>query len=217
MWRTQLYPMKISSIAIIEDDEQIRVNLAELIAQNTGCDDVRQYISSETALSELIARPSEIVLTDVNLPGINGVEFIRKIKLIHPSVQCIVLTVYDQPDIIFDALQSGATGYLLKSTSAEKIIEGIYEVLDGGSPISSQIARKVIEAFAVKARVNAHFQLLSRREQEILEQLSKGFRYKEIADNLFLSIETVRSHVRNIYEKLQVNSRVEALKKTGLV
>jgi len=217
MWRTQLYPMKISSIAIIEDDDKVRTNLSELIAQYTGCNDIRQYMDSETALSELIVRPAEIVLTDVNLPGINGVEFIRKIKLIHPSVQCIVLTVYDQPDIIFDALQSGATGYLLKSTAAEKIIEGIYEVFSGGSPISSQIARKVIDAFALKSKANEYFQLLSRREQEILEQLSKGFRYKEIADNLFLSIETVRSHVRNIYEKLQVNSRVEALKKTGLI
>ena len=128
-----------------------------------------------------------------------------------------MLTVYDNPDIVFEALKAGAISYLLKSTPSEKIVEAIEEVYHGGSPISSQIARKVIEAFAVKQNINDYFQDLSRREQEVLEKLAKGYRYKEIADKLFVSIETVRTHIRNIYEKLQVNSRVEALKKTGLL
>lgn len=132
-------------------------------------------------------------------------------------MQMMVLTVYDNADSIFNALKAGATSYLLKSTPPDKVIEAIYEVKNGGSPISSQIARKVIEAFALKEKTNEYFQDLSRREQEILEQLSKGYRYKEIADKLFVSLETVRTHIRNIYEKLQVNSRVEALKKTGLL
>jgi DNA-binding NarL/FixJ family response regulator len=128
-----------------------------------------------------------------------------------------VLTVYDDADTIFHALKAVATSYLLKSTPPEKVVEAIEEVCRGGSPISSQIARKVIEAFAIKEKTNKHYQELSRREQEILEWLAKGFRYKEIADKIFLSIDTVRTHVRNIYEKLQVNSRVEALKKTGFL
>lgn len=132
-------------------------------------------------------------------------------------MQCMVLTVYDKPDTVFEALKAGAISYLLKSTPAAKIREAIEEVYHGGSPISSQIARKVIEAFSVKEKTNDYFQELSRREQEVLEQLSKGYRYQEIADKLFVSIETVRTHIRNIYEKLQVNTRVEALKKTGLL
>lgn len=129
----------------------------------------------------------------------------------------MMLTVYDDTETIFSALKAGASSYMLKSTSPEKIIEAIAELHSGGSPISSQIARKVIEAFTVKEKVNEYFQELSRREQEMLELLSKGFRYKEIADKLFLSIETVRTHIRNVYEKLQVNCRIEALKKTGLL
>jgi RNA polymerase sigma factor (sigma-70 family) len=129
----------------------------------------------------------------------------------------MVLTVYENADNIFDALRAGATSYLLKTTPPDKIVEAIKDVHNGGSVMSSQIARKVIEAFATKEKVNEFFQELSRREQEILELLAKGYHYKEIADKLFLSIETIRTHIRHIYEKLQVNSRVEALKKTGLL
>jgi len=165
----------------------------------------------------LVTEPVEIALFDVNLPGMNGIDCIRKLKMVHPKTQCMVLTVYDKPDIIFEALKAGAISYLLKSTTTEKIIEAIAEVKNGGSPISSQIARKVIEAFATKENANEYFQNLTRREQEMLENLSMGYRYKEIADKLFVSLDTVRTHVRNIYEKLQVNSRAEALKKTGLL
>ena len=137
--------------------------------------------------------------------------------MIHPRMEMIVLTAYDNSENVFEAIRAGASGYLLKSISPAKIIEAIYDVFGGGSVMSSQIARKVMEAFAVKENTNEYFQDLSRREQEILEQLSKGFRYKEIAEKLFISIETVRTHVRNIYEKLHVNSRVEALRKTGFL
>ncbi|HVZ98381.1 MAG TPA: response regulator transcription factor, partial [Chitinophagaceae bacterium] len=175
------------------------------------------FQNAEAALTALTQKPADIALFDIELPGMNGIECIRRLKIIHPGIQCMVLTVYDNADIVFDALKAGAISYLLKTTPPEKIIEAISEVQNGGSPISSQIARKVIEAFAIKERKNEHFQSLSRREQEMLEQLSKGYRYKEIAGKLFISIETVRTHVRHIYEKLQVNSRTEALKKTGLI
>ena len=205
--------VKINSIAIIEDDETVLHYLAEQIQLCIDVAELRVFGNAETALKELIAEPVDIALFDVNLPGMNGIDCIRKLKMVHPKTQCMVLTVYDKPDIIFEALKAGAISYLLKSTPAEKIIEAIAEVNKGGSPISSQIARKVIEAFAIKENTNEYFQNLTRREQEILENLSMGYRYKEIADKLFVSLDTVRTHVRNIYEKLQVNSRAEALKK----
>lgn len=209
--------LTLHSIAIIEDDDTIREHLAEQVQLHIDVKELRLFKNGEDALSALTSEPATIVLFDVQLPGMNGIECMRRLKIIHPQVLCMVLTVYDKPDTVFEALKAGAVSYLLKSTPSEKILEAIEEVYNGGSPISSQIARKVIEAFAIKEKTNEHFQLLSRREQEILEQLSKGYRYKEIADKLFLSVDTVRTHIRNIYEKLQVNSRIEALKKTGLI
>jgi DNA-binding NarL/FixJ family response regulator len=209
--------MKIDSISIVEDDEKVRHHLAGQIQQHMQVTDLRVFGDAETALVELTANPVEIGLFDVNLPGMSGIDCIQRLKIIHPKMQMMMLTVSDNTDTIFQALEAGATSYLLKSTPPEKVVEAIRELYEGGSPISSQIARKVLEAFATKGKANRYFQDLSRREQEILEQLRKGFRYKEIADQLFLSIDTVRTHIRNIYEKLQVNSRVEALKKTGFL
>jgi DNA-binding NarL/FixJ family response regulator len=209
--------VKIDSIAIIEDDEKVRHYLAEEIQLNIDVKELRMFTDAETALKELTAYPVEIALFDINLPGMNGIDCIQRLKMLHPRMQMMVLTVYDNPDNIFSALKAGATSYLLKGTPPEKVIEAIHEVYNGGSPISSQIARKVIEAFAVREKTNEYFQDLSRREQEMLEHLSKGYRYKEIADKLYVSLETVRTHIRNIYEKLQVNSRAEALRKTGLL
>lgn len=209
--------MIIGSIAIIEDDEKIRHYLSEQIQLQVDVKNLKVYADAESALEEMTEEPVDIALFDVNLPGMSGIDCIRQLKILHPQMQMMVLTVYDNPDTIFDALKAGATSYLLKSTPAHKILEAIAEVQQGGSPISSQIARKVIEAFAVKEKTNEYFQELSKREQEILEQLSRGFQYKEIADKLFISLDTVRTHIRNIYEKLQVNNRAAALKKTGLM
>ena len=209
--------MKIDSIAIIEDDEQVKNYLAEQIQLHIDVKELRLFGDAESALIQLTANPVDIALFDVNLPKMNGIDCIQRLKMLHPKMQMMVLTVFDDNDNVFSALKAGAVSYLLKSTPPEKVIEAIEEVYKGGSPISSQIARKVIDAFSVKEKTNEYFQDLSRREQEILEQLSKGYRYKEIADKLFVSIETVRTHVRNIYEKLQVNNRAEALKKTGFI
>jgi DNA-binding NarL/FixJ family response regulator len=209
--------LQLQSIAIIEDDDTIRDYLAEQVQLYIDVNELRLFKNAEDALPSLTEDPATIVLFDVQLPGMNGIECMRRLKIIHPKMLCMVLTVYDKPDTVFEALKAGAVSYLLKSTPSDKILEAIEEVFKGGSPISSQIARKVIEAFAIKEKTNEHFQLLSKREQEILEQLSRGYRYKEIADLLFLSVDTVRTHIRNIYEKLQVNNRIEALRKTGLV
>jgi DNA-binding NarL/FixJ family response regulator len=209
--------MKTGSIAIIEDDDKIRNYLSEEIHLHIDAEEIRLFKDAETALAELTAVPVDIALFDIQLPGMNGIECIRRLKMLHPRMQMMVLTVYDNTDNIFNAIAAGAVGYLLKSTPPQKIIDAIMDIQKGGSPISSQIARKVIEAFAVKQKTNDYFQELSRREQEILEQLSKGYRYKEIADQLYVSVETVRTHIRNIYEKLQVNNRVDALKKTVIL
>jgi len=207
----------LKSIAIIEDDDKIRTYLVKQMQLSMDVDNIVEFSNGEIALKELSANPVEIALFDIQLPGIDGIECIRKLKIIHPRMQFMVLTIYDNADTIFKALRAGANSYILKSTPPDRVIEAIYELYNGGSPISSEIARKVIDAFQVKENGNEYFQYLSKREQEMLEQLSHGFRYKEIADNLHISTETVRTHIRNIYEKLQVNSRVEALKKTGLL
>jgi DNA-binding NarL/FixJ family response regulator len=207
--------MKISSIAIIEDDQQVRTQLLALLQEKFESAELLEFGDAENALEKLRNVPPQIALVDINLPGMDGTVFIRELKALSPSSQCIVLTVLDQPDTIFRALQAGATGYLLKSTPADKIADGIRDVFEGGSPISSQIARKVIDAFTQKTQATYQLQLLSRREKEILDKLSEGLRYQEIADSFFLSIDTVRSHIRSIYEKLQVNSRDEALRKAG--
>lgn len=207
----------LQSIAVIEDDDKIRTCLVEQMRLHMDTENIIEFNNGEAAIKELSANPVQIAMFDIQLPGVDGIECIRKLKLIHPRMQFMVLTVYDNADIIFKALRAGANSYMLKSTPSERIIEAITELHNGGSPISSEIARKVIAAFQVKENGNDLFQHLSKREQEMLEQLSHGFRYKEIADNLSISTETVRTHIRNIYEKLQVNSRVEALKKTGLI
>lgn len=209
--------MTISSLAIIEDDDNVRLYLAEQIRMHLDINRLEEFSNAEDALQKLSANPVDIALFDIQLPGMNGIECIKRLKIIHPRMQAMALTVYDNTDMVFDALKAGASSYILKNTVPEKIIEAIQELHNGGSPISSQIARKVIEAFQVRETRNEYFQTLTRREQEILEQLSRGFRYKEIADKFIVSVETVRTHIRNIYEKLQVNSRVEALKKTGLL
>jgi DNA-binding NarL/FixJ family response regulator len=207
----------LKSIAVIEDNDKIRTSLVEQMRLNTEVENITEFNNGESAIQQLAVNPVQIAMFDIQLPGIDGIECIRKLKFIHPRMQFMVLTVYDDADTIFKALRAGANSYILKSTTSERIIEAINELYNGGSPISSEIARKVIAAFQVKENGNEFFQHLSKREQEMLEQLSHGFRYKEIADNLFISTETVRTHIRNIYEKLQVNSRIEALKKTGLL
>lgn len=207
----------LKSIAVIEDDDKIREYLVKQMRLNMEVTNIVEFSNGETALKELAVNPVEIALFDIQLPGIDGIECIRKLKIIHPRMQFMMLTVYDNADTIFKALRAGANSYILKNTAPDRVIEAIYELYNGGSPISSEIARKVIAAFQVKENGNEYFQFLSKREQEMLEHLSQGLRYKEIADKLFINIETVRTHIRNIYEKLQVNSRVEALKKTGLL
>jgi DNA-binding NarL/FixJ family response regulator len=170
------------------------------------------YGSAEEALAALPVQKPDVVLMDINLPGMSGVECVRRLKPLCPDTQFIMSTVYEDDENIFESLKAGATGYLLKKTVPARILEAITEVHQGGSPMSTQIARRIIGTFQKKDAITAADELTS-REKEILKSLSEGLRYKEIAGKFRISIETVRSHARNIYEKLQVQSRTEALNK----
>lgn len=208
----------MTPIVIIEDDEKIRNYLAALIAGSGAFDMLASFATAEEAMTyfeENLGDPVELVLTDIQLPGKSGVEFIAWLKPRRPDIQLMVLSSYDDADRVFKALKAGATGYILKNTEASKLIEALHDLRKGGSPMSNEIARKVVNAFQEIAYVDAKDDL-SDREREVLQWLSKGFSYKEIADKLFISIETVRTHIRNVYEKLHVNNKGDALRKAGL-
>jgi len=210
--------MPIGSLAIIEDNDKIRDYLLHLITNAFPETETTAYPNAEDAFNTLRYKPTDMALFDIELPGMSGIECMYKLKAIHLHIQCMMLTVFDDAENIFKAIKAGANSYMLKNSPPEKIIEAITDLYNGGSPMSSQIARKVIESFQQSGNSkNESYHSLSRREQEIIQVLAKGFRYKEIADQLFVSPETIRTHIRNIYEKLQVNSRYEALKKTGLI
>lgn len=199
-------------VVIVEDIKEIREGLQLLIDSSEGFACYKTYAAAEEAINELPVICPDVVLMDINLPGISGIEAVRKLKPKCPGTQFIMSTVYEDDDNIFESLKAGANGYLLKKTAPEKILDAIAEVHIGGSPMNSRIARKVIASFQHKNSID-EVDILTPKEKEILKALAKGLRYKEIADEMKISIETVRSHARKIYEKLQVQSRTEALNK----
>jgi DNA-binding NarL/FixJ family response regulator len=172
---------------------------------------VSRHGSAEKALQEIPAIKPDVVLMDINLPGINGVECVRRLKPLLPAVQIIMLTVYQNTENIFDALAAGATGYLLKQTPPDELLTAIREVHAGGSPMSSHIARKIVQSFQQAVPSSSGAQGLSPREVEVLDLLAKGFLYKEIAETTKTTYATVHTHIRHIYEKLHVRSRTEAV------
>jgi DNA-binding NarL/FixJ family response regulator len=199
-------------IAIVEDDEGIRSSLSKVIDRSRSCHLLRSYPDAESALADLPKLKPQVVLMDINLPGMDGVECVRQLKEKMPTAQFIMLTVYEDSDRIFKSLMAGASGYLLKRTPPAKLLASIQEVQDGGSPMTPQIARRVVQHFR-QAPAPASLEKLTLGEKDILDQLAKGFLYKEMADNLGISIDTVRSYIRNIYDKLHVHSRTEAVVK----
>lgn len=199
-------------VVIIEDIKEIREGLQLLINSSDGFSCTKTFSNAEQAIEELPDIFPDVALMDINLPGLNGIEAVRKLKSKCPETQFIMSTVYEDDDNIFESLKAGASGYLLKKTAPVKMLDAITEVHNGGSPMSSQIARRVIASFQHKNSID-ETNILTPKEKEILKALAKGLRYKEIADEMKISIETVRSHARNIYEKLQVQSRTEALNK----
>lgn len=211
--------LNMTSIIIIEDDDKIRNYLAALIAGSGEFDLLASFASAEEAVSYFekeMGASVELVLTDIQLPGKSGIDFIAWLKPLRPDIQLMILSAYDDADKVFKALKAGATGYILKNTEAAKLIEALQDLRKGGSPMSNEIARKVVNAFQQEISYVDAKENLSNREREVLQWLSKGFSYKEIADKLFISIETVRTHIRNIYEKLHAGNRNDALRKAGL-
>lgn len=200
------------SVILVEDIKEIREGLRLLIDNSDGFSCRCVFSSAEEALQGIPELKPNVVLMDIHLPGLSGIECVRQLKASCKDTLFIMSTVYEDDDSIFESLKAGASGYLLKKTSPVKILEAITEVVNGGSPMSGQIARKVIASFQKKDSIDTS-EILTNKEKEILKALAKGLRYKEIASEMSISMETVRSHARNIYEKLQVQSRTEALNK----
>jgi DNA-binding NarL/FixJ family response regulator len=199
--------------AIVEDDRMVREVLEILLNGSPGFTCVAAYGTGEDALTGLPEVSPEVVLMDINLPGINGIECISRLKEQSHSMLFIMLTIFEDADVIFQSLSAGASGYLLKQTPPAKLLEAIEDVYYGGSPMSREIARKVIQSFQHPAVTASSENNLTNREEEILTHLVRGLLYKEIAGKLFIGVETVRTHIRHIYEKLQVRTRSEAIVK----
>jgi DNA-binding NarL/FixJ family response regulator len=203
-------PIKVS---IVEDDPQVCGSFACLVDASEDCRCISQHGSVEQAIAELPKIAPDVVLMDINLPGMNGVSGVYHLKKLLPKTQFVMLTVYEDSDLIFSALKVGATGYLLKRSAPTDLIAAIREVQGGGSPMTSQIARKIVQSFQLSPSRDAEMQKLSARESEVLHYLAQGYLYKEIADVLKISYTTVNTHIRHIYEKLHVTSRTEAVSK----
>lgn len=203
------------SIAIVEDNHDIRQALEQIINMSGGFDLVCSCENGEDALVKLPIYLPKIVLMDINLGGITGIEVVKELKPLHPEMLFMMCTIYEEDEKIFEALKAGASGYIIKKTTPSKLLEAIKELHQGGAPMSSQIARKVVTTFQSKPAVAAEglVELLTKREMEILEMLASGLVYKEISEKLYISSETVRKHVYNVYNKLHVSNRVEAVNK----
>ena len=200
-------------VSIVEDQTDIRESLKILLNGTTGFECISTHPSAEDALEQIPKYKPNVVLMDINLPEMTGIDCVRKLKELLPDVQVLMLTMYEDSDQVFESLTAGASGYLLKRDPTAKVLDFIQEVVNGGAPMSPRIARTVVQYFQKKPQANSETSTLSKRELEILDLLAKGYRYKEIADELGISFDTVRSHLRNIYEKLHVTSRTEAVVK----
>lgn len=200
------------SVCIIEDILEIQKGLKTILENNSEFEIKECFFNAEDAIKEIPILKPNIVITDINLPNKSGIDCIKEIKPLLPNTQFIMFTIYEDNNLIFDAIKYGANGYILKNTSPEKIIESLLEIHAGGSPMSPKIARKVLASFA-EIKQNTTLDILSQREQDVLEFLGKGFLYKEIADKMNVSINTVKTHISHIYEKLQVHNKTEALNK----
>ena len=209
---------RVTTIAIVDDNQGIRTTLEQMLAGAAGFRCIGSYRDAASALEHIPANPPDIVLMDINMPGMTGIDCVRQLKIVAPAVKVVMLTVFNDEDHVFDSLKAGADGYLLKHSEREVLLQSLDQVLQGGAPVSPQIARCLISYFhglkqtkpAVSAKEAADTQLTD-RELQILDKLTEGSSYKEIADLLRISIHTVSNHLRHIYEKLHVHSRAEAV------
>jgi DNA-binding NarL/FixJ family response regulator len=201
------------TISIVEDQNEMRESLAEWLEGVPGLRCIGAHATAEEALRYIPAENPDVVLMDINLTGMSGIECVARLKERRPGTQVLMLTTYDDGDLIFDSLRAGANGYLLKNMPREELVEAVRQVRAGGPPMSLQVARKVINFFLQVGKPAAELKSLTVREQEILRLLAKGYMYKEIADHLAISMSTVRTHIGAVYEKLHVHSRTEAAMK----
>jgi DNA-binding NarL/FixJ family response regulator len=201
------------AITIVEDQRDMRESLAEWLGNAPGLRCVGAHASAEEALKRIPNENPDVVLMDINLTGMNGIQCVARLKEKMPATQVLMLTTYDDGDLIFDSLRAGANGYLLKNMPQEELVQALQQVQAGGAPMSLQIARKVINYFHHTGKPSPKLQQLTARELEILKLLAKGYLYKEIADRLGVSMSTVRTHISAVYEKLHVHSRTEAVMK----
>jgi DNA-binding NarL/FixJ family response regulator len=197
-------------IGIVEDQAGVAESLKKLINRAGGLQVIGTYPNGETALEQIPRHKPDLVLMDIGLPGMSGIECVRSLKAVLPSLPIIMLTVYDEGEYLFNSLKAGASGYLLKRTTGEKLVEAITEARLGGVPLTRQMAGKMAQYFQQMGATTSEMATLTKRERETLALLAEGFRYKEIADQLGIALETVREYVRNTYRKLHVSSRTEA-------
>jgi DNA-binding NarL/FixJ family response regulator len=200
-------------IAIVEDDKEILQSFLNLLKEDNEIAVVKTFLSAETFIAAFTDLNVDVVLMDIGLPGKNGIQAVAEVKPKRPKVQYIICTIYDDEEKVFNALCVGATGYILKNSSPAEISNAIKTVYNGGSMMSASIARKVVQSFQSRKVQSADVENLTARQWDILNYLDQGFRYKEIADKMNLSFETIRTYCRNIYEALQVHSRTDALNK----
>lgn len=207
---------RVIQVALVEDDPGVRANLATMLDGCPGFKCQAVYPDGLAALDGIASNRPDVVLMDINLPGMPGTECVRRLRAVAPRVPVLMLTVYDDGEQVFKSLMAGATGYLLKRTPREKLLEAIREIHAGGAPMSRQVARQVVQFFhrvdkaPEQAQPTPELSGLTERERELLAALAKGYAYKEIAEKLHISFDTVRSHIRSIYDKLHVHSRTEA-------
>ena len=200
-------------VSIVEDNRGTRESLSELLGRAPALQCVGAHPTGEEALRQIPVERPDVVLMDINLPGMSGIECVKRLKELLPKTQVLMLTTYEESDLIFDSLRKGASGYLLKNMPPAELIQAVEQVHAGGAPMSMQIARKVVNHFQQIKQLNADAEQLTKREHEILALLAKGFLYKEIADQLGITLSTVRAHLHTVYEKLHVQSRTQAVVK----
>ncbi len=198
------------TVSIVEDDSETRKRLLALLGIDARIACLNTYGTGEEALAGLSSQPPDVVLMDIKLPGMSGIECVAKLKAKWPKLAILMITTYDQRDLIFDSLRAGASGYLLKNMPASELIQAVEQIHAGGAPMSMQIARKVVDHFHQIEQPVSDVEKLTPREQEILALLARGYFYKEISEKLNVSLSTVATHLRHIYEKLHVQSRTEA-------
>jgi DNA-binding NarL/FixJ family response regulator len=200
-------------VALVEDNDDLRMSLKRLLQRSSRLRVVADYPDAESALADLARHKPEVVLMDVKLPKLSGVECVRVLKDLLPTVLIIMLTIHDDNDSLFNSILAGADGFLLKDTVPSRLVEAIEEVCQGGSPMTPQIARRIVQRFRKSDPAPAPVENLTPRELEVLEQLALGNRYKEISDKLGISLDGIRFHIRGVYNKLHVHSRTEAVLK----